>query len=61
MTSEDYMMDRYWDSEVDHIIEDFRIRLYDLKEVYDSNEVPMSQYKDVEDYRDFRDVKNPNE
>ena len=61
MTSEDYMMDRYWDSEVDHIIEDFRIRLYDLKEVYDSDEVPMSQYKDVEDYRDFRDVKNPNE
>ena len=32
MTSEDYMMDRYWDHEIDMIIEEMREKLYDLRE-----------------------------
>ena len=60
MTSEDYMGTYEWDHEIDMIIQDMREKLYDLKNMYVTEEVPMSQYKDIEDYRDFRDVKNPN-
>ena len=60
MTSEDYMSTPEWDHEIDMIIQDMREKLYDLKNMYVTEEVPMSQYKDIEDYRDFRDVKNPN-
>ena len=60
MTSEDYMSTPEWDHEIDMIIQDMREKLYDLKDMYVTEEVPMSQYKDIEDYRDFRDVKNPN-
>ena len=60
MTSEDYMGTREWDHEIDIIIQDMRERLYDLKDRYVTEAVPMSVYKDIEDYRDYRDVKNPN-
>lgn len=70
MTSEDYMGTYEWDHEIDIIIQDMRERLYDLKDRFVTEEVPMSEwerfrlgateYRDVEDYRDFRDVKNPN-
>jgi hypothetical protein len=60
MTSEDYMSTPEWDHEIDMIIQDMREKLYDLKDRYVTEAVPMSAYKDIEDYRDYRDVKNPN-